>query len=230
VKGAGVLETIALSRWILLRAFIVLFVAYNSAGAQTSEDRRTWSFGIDGGYSWPLGNWNSHRFAPVDQFGSGFAVRADFEFKTGEKGGVAIGGGYIRLGTSDWEDYARSRGSEITASSYVAYIGIILRPYLIRGENDHLKLDLGASVAFQSGKEQFAGWSYEYDFLKSPRLGIILGAEYDRFLTESVAITAKADVLMVLAGIEFEDGESSTLSVLPVTIGFRFFPLRTISD
>ena len=194
-----------------------------TAMTQTHTEPSSGSVGVHVGYFLPLGDWNKHRFAPnIDQFGGNIGFGGDLEIRLSDRWGLAITGGYSKLDVSEWEDFARAAGDDVTASASVGHIGLLLRPYLGTSRPDIIKIELGASLVFTKGKETFGRFSYEYDFLKSTVVGILLGIEYDRFLSENIALAARISSMIVPSGIEYADGVDQSLIIMPLTIGMRF--------
>lgn len=202
--------------------FLVLFTA--RGWCQTDDELSGSSLGLDVGYCLPFGDWTNHRFANgVNQFESGLAFRGDLNLKVGRKFALAITGGYIDLNATDWEDYARKKGDQIKASSSAAYVGLLLKPHLLISHPDVIVLELGAGLFFLNGQETFNGMTYDYDFLKGTRFGIIAGLEYGRFLSESFALSFRATGLIVPSGIQYADGLEHTITAVPITAGVRVF-------
>ena len=198
-------------------------VLVTSGIGQTPDEFPSSSMGIHIGYGLTLGDWNKHRFAAdVDQFGGSILFGGDLEIKTSDKVGLAISGGYAKLDVSKWEDFAMARGDHVSASASVSYVGLLLRPYLKSSKPDIIKLELGAGLVFAKGKETFGRFSYDYDFLQSTSVGILVGVEYDRFLSDNLALAARITSMIVPSGIEYVDGKNQTVIIMPVTVGMRF--------
>ena len=123
---------------------------------------------------------------------------------------------------SEWENFGRAGGDDVTASASVGHIGLLFKPYLKASRPDIIKLELGAGLVLANGEETFGRFSYEYDFLKSTVVGILLGIEYDRFLSKNIALAARISSMIVLSGIEYADGVDQSLIIMPLTIGMRF--------
>ena len=181
------------------------------------------SVGLRIGYAWPVGDWERHRFAPVDQFSPGLAFGGDLEIRTGPRGGIAILVEHMPLDVTAWEDYAVSRGSVVDASASITHIGLALRTFLLDPERSPLRLDLGALVALQSGKETSGQYSYEYDFLRNPAFGAFLALEYVYFISPNVGVTARASMAFVFSGVKYADGVEYIVMLAPVTGGLRFY-------
>jgi hypothetical protein len=206
----------------LTGALLFLFLSTVSGWCQAADELPGTSLGLDVGYFFPFGNWVNHRFAnDADQFQGGFVFRGDLNFKVGRKFALAITGGYMNLDETDWEEYAGKMGDQITTSSSAAYLGLLLKPHLMISQPDIIILEVGAGVFFLNGQETFEGMTYDYDFLKGTRIGIIGGLEYERFLSESFALSIRATCMIVLSGIHYADGLEHTITALPITAGFR---------
>lgn len=208
----------------LTGAILFLILSTSSGWCQATDELPGSSLGLDVGYFFPFGNWVNHRFASgVNQFQSGLTFRGDLNFKVGRKFALAITGGYMNFDETDWEEYARNMGDQISTSSSAAYIGLLLKPHLMISQPDIIVLEFGAGVFFLNGQETFEGMTYDYDFLKGTRIGIIGGLEYERFLSESFALSVRASCLIVLTGIHYADGLEHTIIALPITAGVRVF-------
>ena len=204
----------------------ILMMAPGSVTAQEDPeelaDSSVASIGFRAGYGWPIGDWAAHRFAPVDQFRPGFTGGGDIEFRLSHKVGLGITVDYTQLNTGDWENYAASRGSNVSAKASVVTTGLMIRPYLRKKAPSFVKMEIGLILSFASGKERGDRNSYEYDFMKSPAFGILIGAEYEYLLSESVSFTIRSNFSLALSGVEYADGTEFALTLVPLTGGFRF--------
>lgn len=217
----------------LFHLIVVGCLICSMASAQEDAGEKSVSLAVHGGYSFLTGDWKSHPFADVDQFGGSLVMQAELEFMVGERTALAIAGGYLPLDTDAWTEYATAHGNgyrpeefqpfSIQASASLWSIGLVLKPFLVKSETDHLKLELGASAVFPSGHEEFDQWSYDYDFLKSPSFGLIAGIEYERLVSQSIALTVKTGSLFVISGIHYADSDGQTMVLLPITAGIRFY-------
>ncbi len=200
---------------------VLLVVLLSSSVASTHT--RTSSVGIDAGLFLPQSNWKEHPYAPgVDQFKSGVALEFGLEVKLASWSGLAFNIGYLKLSTSDWEEFAASQGDDIKASAYITYLGPVFIPYLWSDKYNVLKLRFGLNLFISDGEETFSNSSYHYDFL-AERIGLILGTEYDRFISERIALALKLSVVYVPSGVIYADGIKHNIIGLPVTIGVRFY-------
>ncbi len=201
-----------------------VFTAFSSA--QEESDRHIHpnvSVGVRGGFAWPLGDWKAHRFAPVDQFQGGLTVGGDLEIRLTQQMCLGIVADYTRLDVGEWEDYAASRGDDVTASASVISLALTLKPHLIDHRPSVLSLDIGFAIAFPSGKEQSDRFVYEYDFLRNPGFGALLGLEYAHLIGDNFAVTIRAAAMFIFSGIGYADGIDNNLTLAPVTGGVRFY-------
>ncbi len=193
------------------------------AMAQSNTESAQNSIGIRGGYSWPMGDWSDQRTAPgVRLFKGSVMFDADMEFSLSDRVSLALNGGYSGLDASDWENYAKSRGDNVSVSASLAYVGLLLRAHVKVSKLDIIAIDIGPVVLFESASETFGIRSYEYDFFHSVRFGVQGGIEYDRCVSESVAVTLRLAGIVAPSGMKYADGESRTVIALPVTAGLRF--------
>ena len=119
------------------------------------------------GYFLPLSEWTNHRYVEgVNQFQGGYTFTPGIEIKLG-----SIGIGFVyewaRMGTADWEDYARAQGDEINANSSIQLLGWYFRYYLFNIAGNLLHTEAGVAYLSMKGEENFNGFSYNYDFLSS---------------------------------------------------------------
>jgi len=210
----------------LFACSIFLVVLVFASNAQDEEKSKSQypraSLGILAGYSSPIGEWKKHRFAPVNQFGGGFSIGGDLEIRLSPKAGIGIVVGYTQLDVSAWEGYAATQGDEVSASASALNIGILLMPYLLDTGPSVLKLEIGAVLILPSGRERTDRFTYEYDFMRSPGFGILLGLEYEYFTGESVSFTVGGGTMIVFSGVEYADGLDNTLTLAPVMGGVKF--------
>lgn len=209
---------------IFLLASPVLGQVDSTAAARPERTHGKFSLGGGIGVFQPVGRWADHRYAPgINQFTRGFMFEGVLEYELADwvgLGGV-IGGG--PLGTGEWVDYAASRGDDVRASARMFYLAGLVRLYLLNRPKYMLKLDLGGGTFGPSGQENFLGFSYDYDFLKSRGLAL-LGLEYCLFVKPKLALTGRSCFLMATDGVEYADGLKNTIYGFPVTIGIRFYP------
>jgi hypothetical protein len=202
---------------------LVTAVSLTSVWGQAGDFRKTTSLGVDVGLFMPVGQWTEHRIYPnVNQFQKGLAFGIDLERRFWKFMGLAVNMGYLGASTGDWEDYSFSQhGDVVEASAYMLYCSFLLRPYLLSRERGYLKAEIGFSFLGSQGQETFGPKTYDYDFFK-PRAGFILGLEYDRFLSENVAIALRAAGTFITPGIDYEVGKDYLIIGFPITLGVRF--------
>lgn len=192
--------------------------------AQQTDERARDSFGLGLGYSLPTGEWTQHRYASgVNHFSPAFAMNADLEFNIGQRWGLALVGGYNKLGTNDWVSYTKRQNDPVEASASVLYGGATLRPTIMKLSNHALRLEFGACMVFASGTETYGGMSYDYDFLRTWRFGLILGLEYSCMVSDAIALTLQGRSIFAIKGIEYADGLSPSMIIVPITGGLRMY-------
>jgi hypothetical protein len=206
-------------RTVRISALLVaLFVA---TGAPADDRGPGTSLGFHVGYFAPVGDWNAHRYAPgVDQFQGGFTFGGELELRIFSFH-LGIFADYMRLSTKQWEDYAQGQGDEVVASGAMNDVGARLKFYLARRGPDLMNLSLGFVAVGMSGKESFAGRTYDYDFLRGGG-GFVLGIQYKRVLSPHLALTAEVRALFVIEGIKYADGEVRDVTGLPLTLGLTY--------
>lgn len=212
-------------RCVLLCGFLLSAAGTLSAQEESVPDSGSSrvSLGLRVGYAWPVGDWNTHRYAPVDQFALGLTFGGDLEIRTGPGGGIAILVEHTPLDVSAWEDYAASQGSVVEASASVTYIGLALRTFPAGSPASGVKFDIGGLVALPSGEETTGQYTYEYDFLKNPAFGLFVGLEYMYLFSPNVGITLRTSIAFVFSGIQYADGVEYIVMMAPLTGGLRFF-------
>lgn len=208
---------------LFLRGLLCTLLSSPGIHGQTNDLTRRNSLALRCGYSWLQGDWTYNRVAPAVKFFKGaVAFEADLEFGLTERMAIALQGGYVGLDMSDWQNYASSRSGAMSASASMAYGGVLLRPHLKVSEPDIITMEIGPAALFASGKESVGGRFYNYDFFKSIKVGVQGGMEYLRILNESLGLSLKVSGIVVPSGVEYADGESRTVTVLPITLGIRF--------
>lgn len=191
-------------------------VDFEEPGAQSS-------IGFRAGYGLPVGEWAKSRVAPEIQYFTGdLACEGDISIRLGQKWAVVIGGGYMRLNGSKWEEYARSSGDNVSISGSMTNVSFSFRPYLLASPSNQIAFELGAIGLFASGEEEVNGQTYNYDFFSSFRIGLQGALEYDRIMSEAVALTFRVGAVVVPDGMNYADGESRTIIYVPMTAGIRF--------
>jgi hypothetical protein len=208
---------------LLVMLFCAVSVPSMLSGQSETASARS-SFGLRFGYGLFSGDWNKVRFAPdVSMFKGGFTLGGDFDVRLGDRLTLGFDGGYEPLNGSDWEAYALSKGDAVDVNASLAYGGILVRPYLIAGERDFLRMEFGPVLLFASGSETFGGRTYNYDFFSSVKLGGQGGIEYDRRVADNIGVSLRFAGLVSPSGVSYADGETRTMIALPLTMGVRFF-------
>jgi len=206
--------------FLIVITFPSLFTG--SAVGQENQDEYSGSFGLDIGYFLPVGNWTTHRYAEgVDQFQGGLMFGAELEARI-FKIPIGLSYNYIRLSVEDWVDYAAQRGDPISASASMGVYGLTVKYYFLKKKPHLMVLELGGSYVTLKGHENFAGYSYDYNFL-NPGLGFILVLGYNYLFNEHIALAIKAKALFRLEGISYADGQTNDIIGLPLTAGIKYF-------
>jgi hypothetical protein len=183
--------------------------------------RPDFSIGLGAGYFLPLGDWKAHRYAGLDQFTGHVCFQGDFEVRWSRPLAFAVDGGYIHLGTGEWEDYAALYGDAVDASASIFYVGLLWKPCVWEDRYNALSLLLGVNFSAPAGQETFEKDTYDYDFMKN-KVGYQLGVEFARDISYSTALTVSVSGLFIPSGVEYADGLKYTIVGLPLTAGVRF--------
>ena len=191
--------------------------------AQNAADSAATSFGLSGGFSWPLGGWSKSRIEPsTNLFGRGFAFEADLDLAIGRRWTLGIAGGYAGLDGSDWQEFVASKGSGLSVSAYEVHFAILLRPHVHLTRPNIVRIEFGPALLLASGTETYQGRIYQYDFLKKTALGVRGGIEYCRLVSEYIGVSLHAGIMVFPSGVEYVDGYTQNIISLPVTLGVRF--------
>lgn len=131
---------------------------------------------IDGGIGVPLGGWADHPgFPGATRFGLGSGGRVSLGWAPNRSPWFTTGleVGFLQLGTSEYETFARGRGVPVAASARwwsVAAGGTVHLPG--RGKSPFgLELHGALGVLAPSGEDRLGGRSYDYDFLQTTLAG-----------------------------------------------------------
>jgi hypothetical protein len=205
--------------WLPL-LIISLFLTTGVLAVSRSHSR-TLSLGVDGGYFFPQGQWNDHPYAGIDQFQKSWAFGGDLEVRLWQWGGIGVGGGYLGLDMSAWEDFARQTGDDLEASAEIWYYCFLFKPYISTTKPDMIKAHIGFGSVATTGQEIYGVQNYAYNFLKS-KAGYFFGIEYDRYISRKAAIALKASFVIVPSGVEYADKRNYKIMGFPLTIGARF--------
>jgi len=205
----------------LAMLFAIAFTPPQDVVGQAEKQFPYLRLGIDAGYFQPQGAWTDHRYAPgADLFRGSATIRGEIELRM-RKWGIALNAGYTNLDAGAWEEYARARGDEIDASASLTQFGLLLKPYLKTRHPHVVKLEFGLIYSLPKGEERFAGRRFDYDFLKSS-FGFMAGMGYDRYLSQSTALTFRFGEVFVPGGVQYADGVKYGLNGMPITVGIRF--------
>jgi hypothetical protein len=181
------------------------------------------SIGFRAGYGVTAGNWSYSRVAPaVQQFGGGLTYGGDITLRLGQKWGIVLAGTHTIMDFSRWEEYASSKEEHVGASASLTELSLSFRPLLFSTPTDQVGFEVGAVGLFASGKEVINGESYDYDFFSSFRLGFQGALQYDRLVSDAIALTIRGGVVVAPEAMRYADGETRTMIYLPVTAGMRF--------
>ena len=210
---------IASSMFVMFTAAFVLGAGV--AGAQEAAGGVRNSLAIQVGYGWAQGEWTGHPYAPVSFFGQDLVFGADLAFRLSDKLVLAATGFYSGLNTGEWDAYARSMGDEVTSSASMSVVALVIRPYLKSTAPDLVSVDIGPAMLFAGGSETFGGRTYEYDFMGSPRFGVLAAIEYDRCLGANYAVYGRVAGVFIPSGLQYADGWSPSVVTVPVTVGAR---------
>jgi hypothetical protein len=172
------------------------------------------------GYLQPLGEWTAHRYAPgVDQFQGSYTVAPEFEVKIGDIG-ISVLYVYSSLSTAEWEDYVSGQGGGLSASGSLSQLGGVVKYYLIDTERNAVHIEGGLSYLFLNGNEQYRGFDYEYDFLKSG-LGFLAGAGYEYAFNEQLSAVTPVRFLWRPEGIKYPEGKADDIFGLLLMVGLK---------
>jgi hypothetical protein len=211
--------------WTALSAmlcFCLLMPARSTAQA-TEEQGLQSSIGFRAGYGVTVGNWSYSRVAPaVRQFGGGLTYGGDLTLRLNPKLALVLAGAHTIPDCSRWEQYASTNGDHVSATASFTDLSFSFRPLLFSTSTDQVGVELGAIGLFASGEETINGERYDYDFFSSFRMGFQGAFQYDRLVSESVALTMRAGVIVAPEAMQYADGETRTIIFLPVSVGIRF--------
>jgi hypothetical protein len=211
--------------WRLLLAVPCLSLILTGSGwAQDSVNTglKT-SIGLRLGYGIPTGDWATSRVAPeIQMFTGGITYGGDITIRVAEHWALVFGASHSVLSGSNWESYTREKGDVVSVSATLSDVSISLRPFLMITPTDQISLEFGAAGLFAGGNEVVDGQRYEYDFFSTFRFGFQGAVQYDRLLSNAVAITIRGGGVIAPGGMNYADGESRTILIFPICAGFRF--------
>jgi hypothetical protein len=198
------------------------FLVQHAAMAQDSVVVARNSLGFRVGYAATPGEWSNSLVDPsVKLYGGGVTYEGDLEFRIAPLWTLGIGGGYVALNGSAWEDYVRGQGDVVSVSAWAAHAEIVIRPHIELGADDLLKVDLGAAAVFAGGSETFASREYSYEDLPDYAFGGILGLEYQHLLSKKFAFSLRGSFLLFPGALNPLGGTDQTMMFVPITAGFR---------
>lgn len=231
--------------------FLTVPAAFTASAARAAEPvvphappLRLAFVGLDGGLMVPFGDWADHASAgtrgyPADtpQFSTGGAGTFSVGFAPSRSRWFTVGleGSFGQIGTSAWEEFARSRGNPLSASARmwsVAAAGTVAMPG--RTSRYGLELHGALGVLAASGEETpDGGADRSYAFLRSTLFGRI-GARFVARLVEGMDTYAGLDLLAAPGGVRHRASSAapggsvrseaaSTISALEPTLGVRLW-------
>lgn len=201
--------------------FTVMVAATFCGTAPAVAGRTEFSMGLGGGYFFPLGEWNEHPYAGVDQFGGSLTAHMDFELRFTRHIGMAIDIRFSNLDTGAWEDFAASAGDNVDALANIVQFGLQFKPHPWEDRWHSLAIMLGMYYCVVYGQEEFDDTEYEYDFLKN-RFGYQLGVELNRYINRNVAFTVSVSGTFIPNAVDYVSGVDHDVIGVPVTVGVRY--------
>jgi hypothetical protein len=191
-----------------------LFIGINIGNSQDILG----AFGIDFGYLIPVGKWKDHLYAPgVDQFGGGILYGAELEFNLLEVN-WSVFMNYSKLDMSDWEE-----AGNLTASASMYIYGALFKYYFAFHSPHYINLDMGLAFTDFKGQESYAGYNYEYNFIKTKsKIDFIIGLSYKYRMNKNLAFQLGGRMVFIPSGIEYADGKDHDILVLPLSLGIRY--------
>jgi hypothetical protein len=189
--------------------------------SQVPESAIRNSISFQAGYAISRGEWTQHPYAPVSFFKQNLVFGGDLSFRLTDNVALAANGFYSNLNTDGWSEYARSLGDDVQSSASMGVIAVVLRPYLRNSAPDLVSLDIGPAMLFAEGSERVGGKLFSYDFMSSPRFGVLGAIEYDRCLGGNYAAYLRLTGVYVPSALRYAGGWSPSLVTIPVTIGGR---------
>ena len=211
----------AARRCCVVAAFGLLLLPHAVMAQDTVVVARN-SLGFRVGYAATPGEWSNSPMVPsVKLYGAGFTYEGDLEFRIAPLWTLGVGGGYVALNGSAWEEYLREQGDVVSVSAWAAHAELVIRPHIELGADDLLKVDLGAAAVFAGGSETFASREYSYEDLPDYAFGGILGLEYQHLLSKKFAVSVRGSFLLFPGALNSLGGMDQTMMFVPVTAGFR---------
>jgi hypothetical protein len=172
------------------------------------------------GYFSPQGDWKKHMYAEgIDQFRGSYSTFAEFEIKFKDIGAGLIFN-YSKMSTADWEDFVRNQGGDIYVSASHIQIGGMLKYYIVNSTPHLFNIEAGTAYLSLNSNEQFNGYAYPYDFLKSG-MAVLLGLEYQYSLNERLAVILPLRMLWRPEGVTYSNGKTFDIFALYITPGLK---------
>lgn len=150
-------------------AFLLTLALPLSAAAAPDEAQAVF-FQVDGGAALPLGQWaDNFSFPEQRQFGVGPGARFAFGWAPGGSPLFTAGieGGWVRLGTSDWERFTARQTSRADAEAWLWSLMVAGTVDLPRRGSGPFAAELHGALGLllPRGEERWQGRRVEYDFL-----------------------------------------------------------------
>jgi len=179
------------------------------------------SIAVRAGYAWAQGEWTRHPYAPVSYFSQSLVIGGDFSFPVSDNGALAVIGVFSNLSTKEWNDFARTMGDTVDGSASLGFLAFVYRAFLKNTGPDLFSVDIGPVMLLSGGSEKIGTRSFDYDFMSSPRFGALAALEYDRCVTDNLALTLRLEGMFVPSALQYADGHSPSLLTFPLTVGVR---------
>jgi hypothetical protein len=200
----------------------VLIGSFKTLPGYIDRDFSAVIFGFDAGYFVPTGPWNNHPYAEgVALFDGGPTLAAEIEKKLTSVG-FSLGFSYSWLMTGEWETYAREKGESLSGSAHFYTIDFLFKVYLWVTRNYLFKLDIGFNYLQAGGRETYNENSYNYDFL-TWGLGLSVGIEYDRFISQHMAFAIHARYVNALNVIDYSNDRTYNLAGFQINLGIKYY-------
>ena len=202
---------------------LVLSAVVGPSPAYGRRGRLNPTLEVHGGFFLPAGDWAAHRYAAgVDHFRGGLTGGGELAIAVL---GLRIGlyYDYSRLGTSQWEDFARRQGDDIAAAASMKDLGCRFHLDLWRDRRSSASMNLSVGHLSMGGTESYAGRTFDYDFLHGG-LSLGFGVGFTRVMAPHLALALRTGFNMVVEGIGYADGEQRDVYWFPATLGliYRF--------
>lgn len=211
------------NRVVPASVLLALMIIPALLSAQPVSDSARTSFGIRAGYVWPFGDWSKSVVVPsVDLVGVSPGFEADLEFRIASRWTLGVEGGYSSLNGSNWEEYVSGTGDKLSVSGSFIHFALLLRPHLMVGSPNVVRIEVGPALLLAHGEERLDGQTYTYDFLSSTSFGVQGGVEYIHLFNETLAASLKVAGLFFPSAVQHVGGRTNTIIMMPVSAGIRF--------